>query len=162
MICLHEETPALYLDDFSFAVAPIAIAVAPATVFGQAKYVTSFFCSTATYQLPDGASAYTAGLDGDRVVFYRIGEKSDVVPVGTAAIIVADASVVSENKILLSKLASSDVTPRPGNILQGAATATPKPNGTVYVLGVDGSGAMTFLKFTGSQIPEGKAYYMAE
>ncbi len=162
MICLHEENPALYLDDFSFAVAPIAIAVAPATVFGQAKYVTSFFCSTATYQLPDGASAYTAGLDGDRVVFYRIGDRSDIIPVGTAAIIVADASVVSENKILLSKLASSDVAVRPGNILQGAATATPKPTGTVYVLGVDGCGAMTFLKFTGSQIPEGKAYYMAE
>ena len=138
------------------------ISVAPATVFGRAKYITSFYSGTAAYQLPEGAAAYTAGLDGDRVVFYRIGENSDVVPAGTAAIIIADASAVSEGKISLNKLASSTVTARPGNILRGVDTATAKPDGTVYVLGVDGSGAMTFLKFTGSLIPEGKAYYVAE
>jgi hypothetical protein len=162
LICFHEDSPALYLDDFSFAAASLDIAVAPATVFGRAKYVTTFFSGTAAYQLPEGVTAYTAGLDGDRVVFYRIGEKSDVVPAGTAAIIVTDASAVSEGKISLTKLVVSDVTARPGNILQGADTATDRPDGTVYVLGVDGSGAMTFLKFTGSVIPGGKAYYVAE
>ncbi|MCR5351915.1 MAG: fibronectin type III domain-containing protein [Bacteroidales bacterium] len=162
LICFHEDSPALYLDDFSFAAASLDIAVAPATVFGRAKYVTTFFSGTTAYQLPEGAAAYTAGLDGDRVVFYRIGAKSDVIPAGTAAIIVADASAVSEGKISLTKLVASDVTARSGNILQGADTATDKPAGTVYVLGVDGSGAMAFLKFTGSVIPEGKAYYVAE
>ena len=162
LICSHEDSPALYLDDFSFAAASLEIAVAPATVLGRAKYVTTFFSGTTAYQLPEGATAYTAGLDAGRVVFYRIGEKSDVIPAGTAAIIVADASAVSEGKISLTKLIASDVTARPGNILQGADTATDKPAGTVYVLGVDGSGAMTFLQFTGSVIPGGKAYYVAE
>ena len=162
MICFHEDSPALYLDDFSFVAASNKISVAPATVFGRAKYITSFYSGTSAYQLPEGAAAYTAGLDGDRVVFYRIGENSDIVPAGTAAIIIADASAVSEDKISLTKLASTSVTARSGNILRGSDTATAKPDGTVYVLGVDGSGAMTFLKFTGSLIPEGKAYYVAE
>ena len=162
MICFHENSPALYLDDFRFADAPEVIPVTQATVFGRAMYITSFYSSTSAFQLPEGAAAYTAGLAGDRVVFYRIGENSNVIPAGTAAIIIANASAVSEGKILLSKLASTDVTARPGSILHGADTATAKPDGTVYVLGVDDSGAMTFLKFTGSQIPEGKAYYVAD
>ena len=162
LICFHEDSPALYLDDFSFVAAPTEVAVAPATVFGRAKYVTSFYCGAAAYRLPEGAAAYTAGLDGDRVVFYRIGENSDVVPAGTAAIIIADASAVSEGVISLTELVATDVTARPGNILRGSDTATARPNGTVYVLGVDGNGAMTFLQFTGSLIPEGKAYYVAE
>ena len=162
LICFHEESPALYLDDFCFATTPEVVTVAPATVFGRAMYITSFYCGTSAYQLPEGAAAYTVGLDDDRVVFYRIGENSDVVPAGTAVIIIAGTSAVSEGMISLSKLTSADVTARPGNILQGADTATARPSGTVYVLGVDGSGAMTFLKFTGSQIPEGKAYYVAE
>ncbi len=162
LICFHEDSPALYLDDFSFAAASLEVAVAPATVLGRAKYVTSFFDGSTAYQLPEVAAAYTAGLDGGRVVFYRIGEKSDVIPAGTAVIVVADAAAVSESKISLTRLVASDVTARSGNILQGTDTAIARPAGTVYVLGVDGSGAMTFLQFTGSQIPEGKAYYVAE
>ena len=162
LICFHEDSPALYLDDFSFAAASLEVAVAPATVLGRAKYVTSFFDGSTAYQLPEGAAAYTAGLDGGRVVFYRIGEKSDVIPAGTAVIVVADAAAVSESKISLTRLVASDVTARSGNILQGTDTAIARPAGTVYVLGVDGGGAMTFLQFTGSQIPEGKAYYVAE
>ncbi|MCR5520198.1 MAG: fibronectin type III domain-containing protein [Bacteroidales bacterium] len=162
LICFHEDSPALYLDDFSFAAASIDIAVAPATVFGRAKYVTTFFSSTAAYQLPEGAAAYTAGLDGGSVVFYRIGENSDVVPAGTAAIIVADASAVSGSAISLSKLVSSDVTARPGNILLGADSDIARPAGTVYVLGTDSSRSMVFLKYTVDVIPGGKAYYVAE
>ncbi|MCR5243418.1 MAG: fibronectin type III domain-containing protein [Bacteroidales bacterium] len=162
LICFHEDSPALYLDDFCFMAAPKEVSVAPASVLGQTKYVTTFFSSTAAYQLPEGVAAYTTGMDGNRVVFYRIGERSDVVPAGTAAIIIADASAVSEGNIYLTELASTDVTVRPGNILQGTDTEIAKPDGTVYVLGVDGDGAMAFLKFTGSTIPKGKAYYVAE
>ena len=131
-----------------------------ATVFGETKYVTTFYNSARAYRLPEGAAAYTAGLDGDQVVFYRIGEDSDVIPAGTAAIIIADASALSEGKLSMDALVSTDVTAKPGNILQGSDADIAKPSGTVYVLGVDGDGAMTFKKFTGSEIPGGKAYYL--
>lgn len=141
---------------------PFSLSFTPtsATVFGETKYVTTFFNSSTAFLLPEGAAAYTAGLDGDQVVFYRIGEDSDVIPAGTAVVIIADASALSEGKLNMTVLASTDVTARPGSILRGSDTAIAKPSGTVYVLGVDGSGAMTFKTFTGSEIPGGKAYYL--
>ena len=132
-----------------------------AKVMGEAKYVTSFYNGTRNYQLPDGAVAYTAGLVDGEVVFYRIGENSNIIPHNTAVIIVADASALSEgDKISLTSWPSSDITPHAGNILQGSDGAISKPAGTVYVLGVDGGGNMAFVTFTGETIPAGKAYYV--
>lgn len=132
-----------------------------AKVMGEAKYVTSFYNGTRNYQLPDGAVAYTAGLVDGEVVFYRIGENSNIIPHNTAVIIVADASALSEgDKISLTSWPSSDITPHADNILQGSDGAISKPAGTVYVLGVDGGGNMAFVTFTGETIPAGKAYYV--
>ncbi len=125
-----------------------------ATVLGEEKYVGTFYSGTLHYQLPDGALAYTVGLDGTQVVFYRIGEDSRVIPAGTAVIIVADVA-----KVTLTKLDSTEVTAHAGNILVGSDTEIAKPAGNVYVLGIVES-TLGFYKYTGSVIPAGKAYYV--
>ena len=135
---------------------PIALSLNAAKVLGEDKYVTTFYHSTLDYQLPEGAVAYTASLVDGNVVFYRIGEASDIVPHGTAVIVVADAASVSITKLD----ANPGVTPHAGNILQGTDTEIAKPTGTVYVLGKDANDVMTFLTFNGSTIPAGKAYYL--
>ena len=133
----------------------LAIPVTSATIMDETKYVTTFYHGTLDYQLPAGALAYTAGKDGDKVVFYRIGTDSNVIPHNTAVIIVAD----SAGPLSLTKLDSTDVTARDGNILLGSDTDIAKPSGTVCVLGVVDS-VLGFYPFTGNTIPAGKAYYV--
>ena len=137
----------------------LSIPVASATVQGESKYVTTFYHGTLDYQLPAGALAYTAGKADGKVVFYRIGTDSNVIPAGTAVIIVADESALSEGKVTLAKLASTDVTAKVGNILQGSDTDYSVPSGTAYVLGVSG-GVLGFYPITGNTVPAGKAYYV--
>ena len=133
----------------------LAIPVTMATIMGESKFVTTFYHGTLDYQLPDGALAYTAGKVNGKVVFYRIGTNSNVIPKNTAVIIVADSSA----DITLTKLPSTDVTPKAGNILRGSDVEITKPSGTVYVLGVVGS-VLGFYPFTEGIIPAGKAYYV--
>lgn len=130
-----------------------------ATLFGEAQYVTTFYNGTLDYQLPEGAKAYTASLDGAKVVFHQVGVDGNVIPRGTAVIVVADAASVT-----LTKLASTEVTAYAGNILQGSDTAVTVTAGKVdgktpYVLGIDNS-TLGFYKFSGDTIPAGKAYYL--
>ena len=128
-----------------------------ATVFGESKYVTTFYHGMLDYQLPEGAKAYTASLDGAKVVFHLIGDDGRVIPHGTAAIIVADSASVNLTAT------ATEVTAYAGNILRGSDTALAKPAGTVYVLGVAGEpAALGFFSFSGSTIPAGKAYYVVE
>ena len=141
----------------------ITLTATAATVLGESKFVTTFFNSLLHYQLPEGALAYTAGLDGTQVVFYRIGENSNVIPAGTAVVIVANAA-----SITLTKTTDPGITIAPAkNILTGADLATEVTAGKVdgktpYVLGIAGEpAALGFYKFTGDHIPGGKAYYLA-
>ena len=141
----------------------LATPVTAATIMGETKYVTTFYHGTLDYQLPAGALAYTAEKDGSgKVVFYRIGTNSNVIPHNTAVIIVADTSA----DITLMKLPSTGVTAKTGNILKGSDTEVTvtagKVNGkTPYVLSVAGEPAtLGFFPFTGSAIPAGKAYYL--
>ena len=127
-----------------------------ATVMGEDKYVSSFYNGTLDYQLPAGAAAYTASLVDNAVVFYRIGENSDIIPHGTAVIILSDAASVTLTRLDSNPL----VSPHAGNLLQGSDIPIATPSGTVFVLGVDGEGNMAFVKFTGEMIPAGKAYYV--
>ena len=136
------------------AIPEVGLTINAATVLGEKKYVGTFYSGTLHYQLPEGALAYTAGMDGAQVVFYRIGEDSRVIPAGTAVIIVADAAEVT-----LTKLDSTEVTAHAGNILVGSDTEIAKPAGNVYVLGIVES-TLGFYKYTGSVIPAGKAYYV--
>ena len=131
------------------------LGVTSATVLGESKYVTTFYHGTLGYQLPAGALAYTAEKVDGKVVFYRIGPNSNVIPADTAVIIVADSS----GPISLTKLNSTTVTAKDDNILQGSDTDIAKPAGTVYVLSVVDS-KLGFYPFSGSTIPAGKAYYV--
>ena len=126
------------------------------TIFGESKYVTTFYSSVADYELETGAKAYTASLDGDKVVFHLVGDDGSVIPQGTAVIVVSDAANAS-----FSALASTTVTPHAGNILQGSDTDVNVSglSGTPYVLNISG-GNLGFYKFTGSTLPAGKAYYL--
>ena len=133
----------------------LAIPVTSATIMDETKYVTTFYHGTLDYQLPTGALAYTAGIVDGKVVFYRIGDSSDIIPKKTAVIIVASSS----GPITLTKLSSTDVTAKAGNILRGSDTDIAKPAGTVYVLSVVES-TPGFYPFTGSTLPAGKAYYV--
>ncbi len=139
--------------------ASLALSVTSATIFGESKYVTTFYHGTLDYELPVGTKAYTASLDGARVVFRQVGDDGSVIPHGTAVIVVADAA-----SITLTKLASTDVTAHAGNILQGSDTAVTVTAGKVddkvpYVLNIS-SEVLGFYKFNGSTIPAGKAYYL--
>ncbi|MBR6001515.1 MAG: hypothetical protein IK045_01495 [Bacteroidales bacterium] len=136
----------------------ITITATEATVLGESKYVTTYYNSGRHYRLPEGAKAYTASLDGAKVLFHQVGVDGNVIPRGTAVIVVGDAA-----SITLTKLASTEVTAYAGNILQGSDTSIAKPSGTVYVLGVAGEpAALGFFSFSGSTIPAGKAYYVVE
>ena len=134
-------------------------ALASATIFGESKYVGSFFSSTQNFQLPEGALAYTASWDesNEKVVFHRIGEDSRVIPKNTAVIIVSD-----NESITFTSLSSTTVTPHAGNILQGSDVAIDKPaSGTVYVLNIENN-TLGFYQFNGDKIPAGKAYYVKQ
>jgi len=139
--------------------ASLALSATSATIFGEAKYVTTFYHGTLDYELPEGVKVYTASLDGAKVVFRQVGDDGSVIPHGTAVIVVADAA-----SITLTKLASTDVTAHAGNILQGSDTAVTVTAGKVddkvpYVLNIS-SEVLGFYKFNGSTIPAGKAYYL--
>ena len=137
--------------------ASLAIPVSSAIILGETKYVTTFYNGTLDYKLPAGALAYTAGKDGGKVVFYRIGTNSNVIPHGTAVIIVADELALTEGKVTLTKITAAGVTPGI-NILTGSDTDVTK-SGTVYVLGKDGS-ALGFYPLDGNTVPAGRAYYV--
>ena len=141
------------LYDGKYYVEVSGIALNAATLFGESKYVTSFYSGTRDHQLPENAKAYTMSLDGGKVVFHQIGDDGRVIPHGTAVVIVS-----SESSANLRILDSTDVTPYGGNILRGSDTAIDTA-GTVYVLGIVGE-SLGFYQFTGSTIPAGKAYYL--
>ena len=137
----------------------LSVPVSPANVLSQSSYVTTFYQGTLDYQLPAGALAYTAGKDGDKVVFYRIGSDSNVIPKKTAVIIVADPSAVSNGTVTLTKLSSTDVTAKADNLLSGSDTDITVQSGTAYVLGIAG-GVLGFYPIEGNTVPAGKAYYV--
>ena len=139
--------------------ASLDISGTAATVFGEARFVTTFYHGALDYELPQGSRVYTASLDGSQVVFHLIGDDGSVIPHGNAAIIVADA-----DNITLTKLASTTVAPYTGNILLGSDAAVTVTAGKVdgktpYVLNISG-GVLGFYKFTGATIPAGKAFYL--
>lgn len=151
--------PALKL----FANAAI-LALAPATaatVWGESKYVTTFYSPVFNYRLPEGAQAYTVELDGTDVVFYRVGDHGNIIPSNTAVIIVSN----SQN-IVLTEMESTTVWAKPENILTGSDTDVTVTDGKVegrtpFVLGING-GTLGLYKFSGTSIPAGKAFYLKE
>ena len=140
------------LFDGNYYVEVPAITLSAATIFGETKYVTSFYSGTKIHQLPENAKAYTINQDGVKYVFHQIGDDGRVIPKATAVIIVS-----SEPTVTLGVLNSTTVSAYVGSILHGSDTDITTPTGNEYVLGIVG-GTLGFYKFTGSTIPAGKAY----
>ena len=132
------------------------LAATPARIFGEDKYVTTFYNGAMDFQLPEGARAYAVRFVNASCVLHLVGEDGSVIPHGTAVIIVADAASVT-----LTKLESTNVTAYATNELKGSDTAVAVSglSGTPYVLNIS-NGVLGFYKFTGSSIPAGKAYYI--
>ena len=158
----------LYIDDFSISGMQVQLTASKASFNGKEKYLTTFYDKGTSYQLPEGAEAYTVIRDGSELVFLRIGNgDSRVIPAGTPVVIVADketSDTANTKEITVTALTSCDVSARTGNILQASDTDTAVTGGkignqTVYVLGIKNNAA-GFYKFTGSSIPAGKAYYL--
>ena len=158
----------LYVDDISISAMQVQLTAQKASFNGQQKYLTTFYNKATSYQLQEGAEAYTVNRDGSELVFLRIGNgDSRVIPAGTPVVIVADketSDTADTKEITVTALTSCDVSARSGNILQASDTDTAVTSGkignqTVYVLGIK-NGAAGFYKFTGNSIPAGKAYYL--
>ena len=158
----------LYVDDISITDVPLPEAV-EATVMGETKYVTTFYSGTKSWRLPEGALAYTVSRQGNDLVFYRLGDESNVIPAGRAVVIVADKTADDTETTKVINLTITDAAAPPlikENLLIGSDAPVAVSGGkiggkTVYVLGIVG-GKLNFYPFSGSEIPAGKAYYLAE
>ncbi|MBQ9397457.1 MAG: choice-of-anchor J domain-containing protein [Bacteroidales bacterium] len=165
-IRLRAGQPWLYLDDIS--ITPVADPVlTAATVQGQNKYVATFFDGNTSWVLPEGATAYTAGLDGDEWVFYRIDDRdSRVIPAGTAVVILMDKTSqdTAPTKTLAMTPTTDSINIQHSNDLLGSDAPQAVTEGkigerAVYVLGIQ-NGTLGFYPFSGTEIPAGKAYYL--
>ena len=167
-IKVDEQKAWLYVDDISITDVPLPEAV-EATVMGETKYVTTFFSGSKSWRLPEGALAYTVSKQGDDLVFYRLGDESNIIPAGRAVVIVADkaANDTETTKVInLTITGASAPALLYGNILTGSDTPVDVSGGkiggkTVYVLGIV-DGKLDFYPFTGNVIPAGKAYYLGD
>ena len=129
-----------------------------ASVSGENKFVTTFFNGSQDFRLPAGALAYTVKNNGGSLAFYRIGPESNVIPKGTAVVIIADKT--SDEALSLIRLYSTttDIKVDAGkNDLQGSDVDMGNTAGDKYVLGISG-GTLGFYKYDGNIIPAGKAY----
>ena len=158
-----------YLDDLRFFAPEQTLTATKATFMGEEKYVTTAYNSAASSQLPSGSVAYTASLDGDDLVFIRIGDgDSNVIPADTPVIIVSDKTPddgdAQTKDLVLTALDSTDVSAREGNVLHASDTGTAVTDGkidgkTVYVLGIVND-TLGFYPYSLGAIPARKAYIL--
>ena len=119
------------------------------------------FCNTKHYVLSEGATAYTLGSD---YKLYRLGVDGRTIPKNTAVVIIASEATIQTYDIgSSSNLLVTDHAPG-GNRLQGSdsAVAVSGLSGTPYVLSKDANGTIGFRKYTGTEIPANKAYYVVQ
>ena len=127
------------------------------TLSGVTDYWATFYNGSHRLSLPEGATAYT--MDSSKHL-YRLGTDGRVVPAGMAVLVIANSASIT----LEPDYGTADIIDHSGgNILRGGpATVTAgKVDGkTPYVLGVV-DGVVGFYKFTGTEIPANKAYYLS-
>ena len=124
------------------------------------------FYSSASYVLPKGTVAYTMAGDGQLHPLATTGGKYENLIgrtiLGCAAVVIfSDKESVTLNRAANEKWDEEAL--RYENILQGSDSPVPVSSlsGTPYVLG-EVDGVFGFHPFTGTEIPAGKAYYLAE
>lgn len=117
------------------------------------QYWASFYCKASGYTISDGAKAFTMNASNK---LYLLGE-GNVIPANTAVIIISDVETIT-----LTKADNASATVSGGaNILVGvdSDTAVSGISGTPYVLSIVND-TLGFYKYTGSNIPANKAYYI--
>ena len=124
------------------------------------RYWTTYYYSDRNVELPEGALAFT--MKSDKVL-YCIGD-GNIIPAGCAAIIIADASAVTERmpgekSIAVSWYFGDAPTPEEGNILRGGTIPVLSEGQHVYVMSVEG-GVLGFYRFDGDEVPDHKVYYV--
>ena len=139
----------------------------PATVTAtraNGRYWATFYSGTGRYKLPEEAQAFTMNSEHK---LYLLGDKGDIIPLGTAVIIIADAAGTASSITLeLENVPSTGAVTVYGgdNYLKGSDAAVPtsgiESGKKPYVLGIPSGGALGFYEFTGSDIPANKAYYV--
>lgn len=144
---LHLEIRPFYVDAYSH----------------DGRYWTSYYFSDRSVELPEGALAFT--MKSDKVL-YCIGD-GNIIPAGCAAIIISDASAVTEREagtmsVAISWYLGAAPTPEAGNILQGSNSAVSPAVGEgqhVYVMSVK-DGVLGFYRLDGDVVPAHKVYYV--
>jgi ubiquitin len=127
------------------------------------RYWTSYYYGDRSVELPEGALAFT--MKSDKAL-YCIGD-GNIIPAGCAAVIIADASAVTERvpgvmSIAVSWYLGDAPTPEAGNILLGsddAVTPAVSDGQHVYVMSVEG-GVPGFYQYDGKEVPAHKVYYV--
>ncbi len=122
---------------------------------GDGGYWGTFYNGVAGYVLPEGAQAFTMNAEKK---LYRLGDdnaKGRYIPAGMAVVIIADVYEITLNKGESPEAVSVNGG---ANILQGSDYPVAK-NGKQNVLGKK-DGAIGFFKFTGTNIPANKAFYV--
>lgn len=165
LIMVEDHQAWLYVDDISITEVPKPVATL-ATVMGERKYATTFYDNARKWRLPEGALAYTVHQEGEDYVFYCI---DDIIPAGTPVVILMDqlpGDTEDTKEVGLSITSAAGTAPHLYNILRGADAPVNVSGGKidgqkVYVLGIV-EGKLGFYQFSGSVIPAGKAYYLAE
>lgn len=140
-----------------------------ARLYGEEYYWTTFYHATWNYHLPVGVQAFI--MKSDKVL-YRIGDGT-IVPAGCAVVIMADDAIVEPVDSVTGTITLTATNDAPvgisaglleANILRGVSTATASSilagSKQLYVLGGTGSGNLTFLRFSGSTVPAGNAFYV--
>ena len=127
------------------------------------RYWTSYYYGDRSVELPEGALAFTMKSDKS---LYCIGD-GNIIPAGCAAIIIADASAVTERvpgvmSVAVSLHLGDAPTPEAGNILLGSNSAVIPALSAgqhVYVMSVE-SGVLGFYQYDGEEVPAHKVYYV--
>ena len=118
----------------------------------------TFYSSVANYQMPDGATAYTATVEDDELVLHKLG---NVIPKDCAVIIACDNNeqlCFSSTENEVDAMYADNVNQ---NDLSGSDTETRLKDysGFVYVMGASDEGSnFGFHRYTGFELPAGKAF----
>lgn len=129
-----------------------ALSLVQGTKDGITAWWGTFYDSTASYTLSEGAAAYTMGADYH---LFRLGSDGRTIPAGTAVVIIATSGSVS---IVPGGSSSAADNAPGGNILVGRDVATVIDG--ICVLSVNASGAVGFYPLSGIALPAHKAGYV--
>ena len=131
-----------------------ALSLVKGTKDGITAWWGTFYDSTASYTLSEGAAAYTMGADYH---LFRLGTDGRTIPAGTAVVIIATSGSVS---IVPGGSSSAADNAPGGNILVGRDVATVIDG--ICVLSVNAPGAVGFYPLSGIALPAHKAGYLPQ